>query len=95
MSITHLLGRDKLALLGCRDSFLHGCKKTGFFIEIKGNNIRHQAFRDGSGISGDLREFRPPDLIPRFRGVEEFKTIHFEVKSANGHRKVLALLSPS
>jgi hypothetical protein len=47
---------DKLAAPGRGDSFLHGGKETGFFVEIPGNNVRHQPLGDGPGFGGDPRK---------------------------------------
>jgi hypothetical protein len=50
----HFFFFDKLAALRCGNSFLHGGKETGFFVEIAGNKIGHQPLGDGAGFSGDL-----------------------------------------
>jgi hypothetical protein len=54
----HFFFFNELAPLGCRYSFFNGGKKTGFFVEITGNNIRHQPFGGGPGLGGELRELR-------------------------------------
>ncbi len=52
----HLFLFDKLAALGSSYSFFHGGKEAGFFVEIPGNNIRHQPLGDGSGFSSNLAQ---------------------------------------
>jgi hypothetical protein len=54
----HLFFLNKLAALGCRYSFFHGGKETGFFLKISCNDIRHQALGGGPGFRGDLRKVR-------------------------------------
>ena len=54
----HFFFFDKLAALGCDQSFFHSSQEAGFFGEITDNNIRHQSLGDGPCFSGDLRNLR-------------------------------------